>query len=75
MEGKDYTKAKQLLSNLSIETSANTHKYWWGNCKLEDTDEMRQLAPVIVKILEQEFDYKVSYTLGSLYISLKCKLD
>ena len=72
---KDYDRAKQLMLDLDIETAACTYKYWWGSCKLPDTEEMRQLAPTIAKIFEWEYDYKVSYTPGSLYISLKYRLD
>jgi hypothetical protein len=72
---KDYDRAKQLIPDLDIETAASNYKYWWGRCKLPDTEEMRQLAPTIAKILEREYDYRVSYTPGSLYIGLKYRLD
>ena len=75
VQDKDYDRAKQLIPDLDIETAASTHKYWWGSCKLPDTEEMRQLAPTIAKILEREYDYRVSYTPGSLYIGLKYRLD
>ena len=72
---QDYDRAKQLILDLDIETAACTYKYWWGSCKLPDTEEMRQLAPTIAKIFEREYDYKVSYAPGSLYIGLKYRLD
>ena len=72
---KDYDRAKQLIPDLDIETTASTYKYWWGCCTLPDTEEMRQLAPTIAKILEREYDYRVRYTPGSLYIHLKCRVD
>lgn len=74
-QGKDYERAKQLIPDLDIETHAITHKYWWGSCSLKDTEEMRQLAPTIAKIFEREYDYKVSYSPGSLYIGLKYRRD
>lgn len=75
VQDKDYDRARQLIPELAIKTHSCTHKYWWGSCELEDTAEMRQLAPVIAKIFERESDYKVSYTPGSLYIGLTCRLD
>ena len=74
-QDKDYDRAKQLIPDLDIETTACTYEYWWGNCKLLDTEEMRQLAPTIAKIFEQEYDYIVNYTPGSLCIGLKSRID
>ena len=72
---KDYERAKQLIPGLDIETTACTYKYWWGKCMLPDTEEMHRLAPTIAKILEREYDYRVSYTPGSLRIGLKYRID
>ena len=73
--GEEAELARQLIPTLDIQTSSSTHKYWWGSCQLEDTEEMRRLGPIIAKILEYEYGYKVTYNPESLHLSLKSRLD